>query len=65
MQLVSAEGGREISFSGVANITSTPLIPLLPVAQAEGPLWVCGQLALHSKSQDSQGYTVGPCLMKQ
>ena len=64
MQSVSAEGGREIYFSGIANSTCTPLIPLLPEAQEEGPLWVCGQLALHSKFQDSQGYRVGPCLLK-
>lgn len=63
MQLI-AEGGREISFSGVANGPGTLLIPVLPEAGAEGPLWVCGQLALHGKFEASQGYIGRSCLLK-
>ena len=54
MQSVNAVGGREISFSGVANRTCTTLTPILPEAQAEGPLWVSGQLALHSNSRTAK-----------
>jgi len=65
MQLMIDEGEREITFSGVPNSTGKPLIPVLPEARAEGTLWVSGQLALHIKFQDSQGYIVRPCLSKQ
>lgn len=64
MQLMIAEGGREISFSGVANSLGIPLIPVLPEAGAEGPPWVCGQLALHVKFEASQGYIGRSCLLK-
>jgi hypothetical protein len=65
MQLMIAEGWREITFSVVLNSTGKPLIAVLPEVRTEVILWVSGQLDLHIRFQDSEGYIVRPCLLKQ
>jgi hypothetical protein len=45
--------------------SGTHLNPSALKAEVDGSLWVRGQPGLHSEFQDSQSYTLRPCLKKQ